>query len=157
MLTYQSASVRMPTKDTEMDQTSKSMGAIILFDGDCFLCNNFVQFVIARDPTKVFKFSAQQSSFSQQLIISLNIQESLKDAGTIVLVEGNQYFVESQAVLRIIGNLSGPVKLLSVMRFIPMFIRDRVYRFIARNRHRFFKSKDRCLLMSDDLKKRLIN
>jgi predicted DCC family thiol-disulfide oxidoreductase YuxK len=41
-------------------------GGLILFDGQCSLCDSAVQFVFRRDPAAYFKFASLQSSLGQQ-------------------------------------------------------------------------------------------
>ena len=38
---------------------------IILFDGECNLCDNTIRYIIKNDKLKVFKFSSLQSDFAK--------------------------------------------------------------------------------------------
>jgi predicted DCC family thiol-disulfide oxidoreductase YuxK len=46
---------------------NKAHNNIILFDGDCSLCNNTVQFIIKHDPNKIYKFASLQSDFATEV------------------------------------------------------------------------------------------
>jgi predicted DCC family thiol-disulfide oxidoreductase YuxK len=56
----------------------------------------------------------------------------------LVLIDGFGVHFYSAAVLAVIRHLPYPWPLLRIVGWIPKFIRDGVYRFIASNRHRRF-------------------
>lgn len=64
-------------------------------------------------------------------------------AGTVGEVE---FFTESDAILRIFADLGFPWRMMVIFRIVPRFLRDFVYRWIARNRYRFFGKRDECRL-----------
>lgn len=137
-----------------MDKISKSMAQpIILFDGICNLCNGFVQFVIKRDKKALFRFGSLQSKAAQKILADKNLP--LKNFKTIVLVEGVGVFVQSEAVLKILGRLKG-WKWVSVFKYVPRFIRDFVYGLISRYRYHIFGKKESCMIPTPELKGRFI-
>ena len=56
------------------------LSSVILFDGVCNLCNEFVKFVIARDPAGRFQFGALQSPAAQRLLGSIDSREAWPDS-----------------------------------------------------------------------------
>lgn len=128
--------------------------SVILFDGVCNLCSGWVQFVIKRDPKKRFKFASLQSELGDSIIEDYNIK--MKDKASIVLIEHNKAHIESTAILRIISQLKGPVKVLCLFNLIPKPLRDSIYRFISKNRYRFFGKKESCLIPSKEIQNRFI-
>ena len=50
------------------DAPTHQLSPVILFDGVCNLCNGFVQFVIARDRARRFRFAALQSVAGRRLL-----------------------------------------------------------------------------------------
>ncbi|APD05575.1 alpha-N-acetylgalactosaminidase [Flavobacteriaceae bacterium UJ101] len=132
-----------------MEKTRK----VILFDGVCNLCNGFVQFVIERDEEKVFQFASLQSDFGQQFLEkhSLNTQEF----DSFILLEGEEYFTESTAGLKVLSQLKG----FSFARFflyLPSFLRNLAYKLIAKNRYTLFGKADTCWLPTPELKERFL-
>lgn len=123
---------------------------IILFDGVCNLCNGSVQFVIKRDPKKVFRYAALQSDFAKNLLESLN--QPAPDVESVILVDGEAVYYRSDAALRIAKHLNGAWPMLSVFLIIPRFIRDAVYNFIGRNRYRWFGKQESCMIPTSELK-----
>ena len=82
---------------------------IILFDGECNLCDNTIRYIIKNDKLKVFKFSSLQSDFAKNLLIS----NKIKDSGETVILFYENSFIESDAMLIILKNLKGFNRFLS--------------------------------------------
>ena len=73
---------------------------IILFDGECILCNKAVQFIIKRDTKEIFKFASLQSTYGKELLRKIGGDQT--DWNSLVLIEGSQYYLKSEAVLKIL-------------------------------------------------------
>lgn len=127
---------------------------LILFDGVCNLCNGSVQLIIRHDPRAHFRFASLQSPLGEELRARLGIDPKTVDS--IILVEGDRWFRESDAALRIALGMSGAWKALSVLRIIPRPIRDALYRLIARNRYRWFGKQETCWLPTPELRGRFL-
>ena len=126
----------------------------ILFDGVCNLCSGFVVFTIKRDPDAKFKFASLQSNEGKNLQKEFGIDpDNIK---TMVLVENDNYYIKSDAVLRIFKHLDGMWFILYYLIYIPRPIRNFVYDLVANNRYRWFGKKDVCMLPSPELKKRFL-
>lgn len=130
------------------------MSAIILFDGVCNFCNGAVQFVIRRDPEGVFKFAALQSEPGCELRQRFGL--AVDTIETMVLVEGDRAYVESDAALRIAAKLSGAWPLLGALRVIPRSWRDRAYRFLVAHRYQWFGKRDSCPVPTPDVRARFL-
>ena len=128
--------------------------AVILFDGVCNFCNASVNFVMKRDPKGRFRFAPLQSDVAGELLDRSGLNRD--DIDSIVLVEGDRAAVKSTATLRIVSQLTGLWPLLSVFRFVPRFLRDAVYDWIARNRYRWFGRRDSCMLPTAELRGRFL-
>ncbi|MBU3729664.1 MAG: DUF393 domain-containing protein, partial [Phycisphaerales bacterium] len=50
-----------------------------------------------------------------------------------------------------------PWRLLSIMRRIPRPIRDAAYRWVVRNRHRWFGGADSCMRPDASLRERMLD
>ncbi|WP_366248259.1 thiol-disulfide oxidoreductase DCC family protein [Terribacillus aidingensis] len=127
--------------------------AIILFDGVCNLCNSSVQFIIKHDKAAYFNFASLQSDFGGQLKETKQIPDNVD---SIILVENGKVYMQSSAILRIARNLDGVWKLAAAALIIPRPIRDMVYRYVAKNRYRWFGKQDQCMLPSPELKERFL-
>ncbi len=58
--------------------------------------------------------------------------------GSLILAEGGQVRLRSDAALRIARRLRAPWPILGVFRILPRPIRDTLYDWVARNRYRWF-------------------
>src|SRR5262249_37678946 len=79
---------------------------LVLFDGECNLCNRSVQFILQHDPGKRFHFVSLQSPVARRLLLQAgHRQEDLPDS--VVLVEQGRIYTRSTAALRIARQLGG--------------------------------------------------
>lgn len=127
--------------------------ATVLFDGVCNFCNGWVQFVIKRDPKKYFRFASLQSQVATSLLEKQHLHVSFD---SIVLLTENKHYTESTAVLHICKELSGFWKWLYLFILIPKPLRDRVYRWFAKNRYRFFGKQESCMLPTPEIRNRFL-
>jgi predicted DCC family thiol-disulfide oxidoreductase YuxK len=128
---------------------------VILFDGECNLCNRSVQFIIQRDPSAKFKFTALQSLTGQRLLKEHHLP--LKGLYSVILIKHNTVYQRSRAALEIAKQLPALWSLLYAFIIIPPFIRNGIYDWIARNRYRWFGHRDECMIPTPELKSRFLN
>lgn len=124
---------------------------VILFDGICGLCNKSVDFLIGRDKEKQFLFSPLQGKFARKYV-----PEDTENLDTIVYWQNGTVFRRSSAVLRILTQLGGAWVLLFPFLLIPPFLRDLVYRFVARIRYRVTSKMETCRIPSPEEKDRFL-
>ena len=118
-----------------MTDTQKH-SAIILFDGVCNFCNSSINFVIRHDKKNHFRFAPLQSETGKQLLQQFEAGELPLDS--IVLIENNKLYKQSTAVLKIAKQLGGAYRLLYGFVILPRFLRDAVYKYVAKNRYKWF-------------------
>ncbi len=124
---------------------------IILFDGECNLCNSVVNFIILRDPRGIFRFASLSSEVGNKLL-----KEHLtKSIDSIILIEHGKVYTHSTAILRIFKNLKSIWKLLYVFILVPKPLRDFLYRVFAKNRYNIFGKG--CIIPTPEIKKRFLN
>ncbi|OMF38480.1 hypothetical protein BK133_02085 [Paenibacillus sp. FSL H8-0548] len=128
--------------------------AVLLIDGQCYLCNRITQFVVKRDKAKVFRFATLQSPIGQRLL--QEGQLSLVDMNTFVMVQGDDYFIKSDAALRVLSKLDGWWRILYLFIIVPRSLRDVVYDINAQNRFRWFGAPEECLIPTHDLRSRFL-
>lgn len=118
---------------------------IVIFDGVCNLCNGAVDFILTHDRTGAILFTSFQGEQGKQLLSGQGITEA---PDTIYVVHNAQVFKESDAVLFLAGYMRQRwVRVLGILcRVLPRTLRNVIYRWIARNRYRWFGKKDHCRL-----------
>lgn len=114
---------------------------IIFFDGVCGMCNAFVNLVLRIDRKQTFMFAPLQGSAARDLLPPL--ADDARQWSMVYVDEAGTHD-QSDAVLEIYRRLGGIWWLLSWLRLIPRFIRNPVYRVIARNRFRWFGKSESC-------------
>lgn len=130
--------------------------AIILFDGVCNLCNGFVQFVIRHDAAGRFRFAALQSEAGQALLRQHQLPTPAEPDSVVLVTDGRAY-THSAAALGILQGLGGGWRQLGRLgQVFPRFLRDAVYRLIARYRYRWFGRQDACWLPTPELRARFL-
>ena len=124
-------------------------GPVILFDGVCNLCTASVQFVIARDKRRRFRFASLQSPVAER-ILGPDIDTGGR-LGSVVLVIGDKTYRKSSAALHTLWRLDGLWPLLAAFLIVPRPIRDWVYDWIGTRRYRFFGKRDVCWVPDEKL------
>src|SRR4051794_20637814 len=128
---------------------------LILFDGVCNLCAWAVRFIIERDPQGLFRFASLQSELGRCLLAQHGIDTESTDS--FVLIEDGIAFTESSAALRVARQLGGAWPLCYAAIILPRFLRDPIYRFIARNRYRWFGKQETCMVPMPELRARFLD
>lgn len=115
--------------------TSWPDDGIILYDGICVLCSGWMRFVLRHDPEALFGFTPIQSDYGRALALALGIDPD--DPDTNALVSKGIAYRRSDAAIQVLSQLPG-LGLVRIFRAVPRFLRDSVYRLIARSRYRIW-------------------
>ena len=121
---------------------------ILLYDGVCGLCNRFVQFILRRDPTAIFRFASLQSPLAASILRRHNVNPSTLDTVYVVVDQDETtetLLSRSDAVLFALKQLAGPYRpAAALFARVPRPLRDWIYGAIARNRYQLFGRHDTC-------------
>jgi len=123
----------------------------VIFDGECSFCNRAVNFIIKRDPKALFTFTPLHSDYASSLIKQFNIPAT---TDSLILIKNNQYYLRTDAALKIAIELDGPWPLFFLLKFIPRELRDPFYKVFAANRKSLFPKKKRCDIPTPDIRDR---
>ena len=135
-----------------MQPTTKK--AIVLFNGVCNLCNASVEFTLKHDKKHHFVFVALQSDVARDILLHYPKEFTKKDS--ILLIKNKKIYSESTAVLLIVKEFNGIWKLFQIFWIIPKFLRDSIYRFIAKHRYRWFGKSAVCYLPDNTIANRFL-
>ena len=131
----------------ELDRAKDLQRPILFFDGACVLCNKTVQWLLRNERHDNLQFAALNSQTAEK---HLNGTRYAEHTNSILLLEPNgNLFEASNAAFRTVRHLKTPWKALYILMAIPRFLREPVYRLVAKNRKRLFGSTDHCALLSD--------
>jgi predicted DCC family thiol-disulfide oxidoreductase YuxK len=115
----------MPTPLKNKDQKY-----ILYYDAHCLMCSKAMQFIRKIDT---------KNHIWLLPIAQLPADTALAE-DTVVFIDDRQHvYYFSAAVIQCLYATGGVFRLVYVAYIIPKFMRDALYRFVARNRKRFFK------------------
>ena len=121
----------------------------LFYDGVCNLCHFSVQWIIKRDQRKIFRYENLQSEAGQNII--KQIAPSMLSSDSVILVMDEQIFLYSDASLAVLKKLGGIYTLFGNVGFLlPLSFRNTIYRFIAKNRYKWFGKKTHCILPQNE-------
>jgi predicted DCC family thiol-disulfide oxidoreductase YuxK len=127
---------------------------VILFDGVCNWCNGTVNWIIDHDKKNQFKFATLQSGFGRQQVEKYGLHNQYLD--TVVLIENEQVYLRSTAILRILKRMGGIYSLAYIFVIIPAPILDFFYNIVARYRYTWFCKRDNCRVPDKGLEDKFI-
>ena len=108
---------------------------IVVFDGECALCNGFVSWLLRHDNDGVFLIAGSNGEVGRAVVASAGLEHAMTQS-TIVVWDGSRGLVRSDAVLAILGGLGWPWRAVSVGRLLPRRWRDAAYGAVAKRRAR---------------------
>lgn len=126
------------------------MKPIILFDGECNLCDASVQFILKRDGG-YYDFASLQGATGQQIIRKHRLPS---DLNSVVVIDNGVPFIKSDGALRVAKHLNGLWPLITLFRWVPRSARNFIYDIIAKHRHEWFGQKQQCMLPSPETRAR---
>ena len=130
--------------------------SIIVFDGVCVLCSRWVDFVLRRDRHGRYKFAAMQTVSGRDLLIEHGIDPD--DPLSFLLLEGEKGYTDTDAIVRILRSFgSGWALVALLVAIVPRFIRDPLYRWIARHRYRIFGRRATCRVPTAEIADRFLH
>jgi predicted DCC family thiol-disulfide oxidoreductase YuxK len=127
---------------------------MLVFDGDCAFCNRSVQFILAHERRSDLLFVPRDSALG----LSLRQRYQLQHVESLLWIEGNQAFIEFDAVAHTAAYVGGfYAHLASAARLIPRPLLTRGYRTFAKFRKRFAGRPKQCLLLTPAQQQRFLS
>jgi predicted DCC family thiol-disulfide oxidoreductase YuxK len=121
---------------------------LLIFDGECILCNALIVRLLKSDLNKSLVFATFSSNIITENFPDINLAGL--QSQSIVFVTKRGVFFNSDAVLEI-ARTTGSYPIFSrFIGIIPVFVRNYIYRIIARYRYRWFGKTDRCFIPSPE-------
>ena len=114
---------------------------IIIFDGDCLVCNKFINFINKNDFENQIYFCSLNSQYA------INLLDQYKYKGTlnsIIYINEMKIHAKFGAIKSILTTLNGWFKLFNLMHIIPLPIGDFLYDKFANNRLIFGTNENMC-------------
>ncbi len=128
-------------------------GPIVLYDGECGLCNRSVNFLLKRDGGQLSYAPLQGETAAALRQRHPEIPTTLE---SVVLVDGDRAYLRSKAFLYGAKYLTRPWRWAYALRWLPAFVLDLGYRLVARVRYRIWGKYDACRLPTTDERAKLL-
>lgn len=126
---------------------------LVLFDGVCNYCNSVVNYAIRNDRHAKLRFAPLQSELGEKMRKDFNVDPLID---SVIFIEKGVVYTYSDAALRIAGYLDWPARSLKLLLFVPRFIRQPFYRWVARNRYKWFGKKEACMIPTAEQRSRFL-
>lgn len=126
---------------------------IILYDGQCGLCHHSVAWLLRHDRGRLYYAPLQGPTAERLRARHPAIPHELE---SVVYVWGGRAHLRSKAFLHVARHLTWPWRWAYVLRFMPAFVLDPLYRLVARYRYRWFGHYDECRLPTTQERQRLL-
>lgn len=115
---------------------------VLLYDGDCGLCNAVLRFLMREDATARMNFAPLQSPAGQEFLRYHGM--STTDFDSLVFVpdwsapRSPVFKIRTNGVLAALDEIGGVWRVFTALRIVPAPLRDPLYKIIARARYRLF-------------------
>ena len=121
-----------------MKNILKSNKVYIFYDSMCMMCSSTVRFLCALDTFDTFRFCPLNSK----------IQSKFVGIDSLIVITKKQELKHQGSALRYI-TIQAPLlwPLVPVLYFIPLFVLDRLYDYIAKARKRWFSKQEFCFVL----------
>ncbi|GGI00880.1 thiol-disulfide oxidoreductase DCC family protein [Mammaliicoccus vitulinus] len=123
--------------------------AIVYYDGDCGYCNRAVMWVIDHKISTRFQFAQLEGAYGKNLTV---VRPDLKNVDTIVVVDGDDVYIKSDAIVHLLRNIKNYQLLGWLLKCIPKCIRNFGYDLFAQIRHKL-QFKNECKLPTAEERK----
>ena len=134
---------------------------MLLYDGACGFCAESVQFVLQHDRQRTLRFASLQGATGVDVRTR---HPELETVDSVIWYEHDGdsarelVLVRSSAVLRVLRYLGGAWSLVAwAGTLVPHSVRDRVYDFIARHRHKLVRGAPVCVIPTPDQRERFLD
>jgi predicted DCC family thiol-disulfide oxidoreductase YuxK len=123
---------------------------LVIYDGLCPLCTWGGRLLFRLGGEKRFHFLYLQDPRWQDL--KEELLSHYHSVDSIVFYDGENFFIEGDAILGIIRRLPLLFRPLLLLAFIPKKWRDAAYRYIARRRQQWYGQHSKCPLPQPNMK-----
>ncbi|WP_243288609.1 thiol-disulfide oxidoreductase DCC family protein [Geothrix terrae] len=115
----------------------------VFYDGGCGLCHGAVRFAARRDTLRRLRFAPLDGPTFRRTVPA-EARRDLPDSLVVLTAEG-AVLSRSEAILHLLGRLGSPWPAVVVaLAWVPVPLRDGVYRLVARLRRR----REACALIA---------
>ena len=123
---------------------------IIFFDGQCNLCDRFVNFIFKKDIKKQFLYAPLQGMTAKKYLK----EDDIENLDSIIFFYKGASLKEAQAIKALMKQLYPRLSI--IFSFLPLSFFNFFYRLIAKRRYFFFGKKNRLYQASKNQKEHFL-
>ena len=105
------------------------------------MCSNFIRFIIKINKNKNLRITSFGSDWTQQ--------NRIPNIDSMIFIKGDRTYLYSDAVINIIVSANKFFYPLQLFKIIPKFLRNIIYKFIAKHRRKIMKV-NRCPIPTEE-------
>jgi predicted DCC family thiol-disulfide oxidoreductase YuxK len=114
---------------------------LLMYDGTCGLCNACVRLLLRIDGRGKLRFTPLQGTTAQAILRERGLPT--EDFDSLIFVpdfprKDGPHHLRTEGVLRVFEELGGVWRVVSWLRVLPGWLRDPLYKIVARLRYRLF-------------------
>lgn len=109
--------------------------SVLIYDGDCNMCSSFIRFIVKINKNPELLITDFNSNWTK------NNVELDPNLDSIIFLKKEKKFIYSDAVIYLLATANIWFRPILLLKFIPTCVRNRVYKFVARNRRKVFSNK----------------
>ena len=125
---------------------------IIVFDGYCILCSNFVSFLTKLDKDDEFRFTTFESNFISNNYPKISLLDTV-----FVICPSKNILTKSKAVIFCLKKIKKLYIISILLRIFPVIFLDFVYGLVSRYRYKLFGKKLECSYPNKILKSKILS
>ncbi len=125
---------------------------IIVFDGYCVLCDNFVKWIAKKDKYNKIHFTTFESDY-----INKNYSEIKLKNSVVVINSKKIFFKKSEAVILCLKTIDYNKTLIAILEIMPKTILDIGYSLVAFLRYKIFGKKKICSLPNTIISEKILS
>lgn len=115
---------------------------LVYYDGSCGYCNRVVKWLIKNKISRSIQFAKLDGKYGDQFF---KIHPELKNIDSIIVANGTDVFIKSNAAIFLLKQIRKYKLLGLLLQIIPTPIRDIIYDYIAKIRHKI-QTKQHCTI-----------
>ncbi|MFM7726205.1 MAG: thiol-disulfide oxidoreductase DCC family protein [Flavobacteriales bacterium] len=115
---------------------------IVFYDGECGFCNRIVQQLLEVDKNRLLYFAPLQGSTASSILPS----EFTRELSSMVYYRKGKIMVRSAAAIWVLSDCAWYAKPIMIALLVPRDVRDGIYNWVAKNRHRITQRAPSCRL-----------
>lgn len=101
---------------------------VLIFDGECNVCTKFIRFIVKINEDPALYITDFDTEWTKKNFIND------KQVDSVIYIANDSQYIYSDAILHLLADASRWLKPIILFKLVPRFIRDTVYKVIARYR-----------------------